>query len=645
CNTQGLCAQYAGNKTVPSISLNNFSIGGPAGAEGLRENTYQAEDNYSWIVGQHSLTFGGIVMLSQINFQTFYAGNGTFSFNGSTETGLDFTDFLLGATTSFNQGVQFPVYNRARYYGLFGQDSWRATHNLTINYGLRWDVTTPWWEKYKETEALVPGAQSVVFPGAPSGWLVAGDPQIPRTVAPVRYGDFAPRIGVAYSLDPKGGLWRKLTGGAGKSSIRAGFGIFYSSLADYTNANGNGDAPYGLYWVNPAPAEFARPYVDLYTGNSEGQRFPVSTAVSNATRSHSDPNVNWAQYEPISSSPTYYYKNKIPYAESWMLSLQRQLARNTVLSVSYVGTAGRNNLVIFPANPATPSLCLKVSQPGEVAPGSNVCGPYAETGTFTTASGQVIQPRQQLSTNFGSTGWYRTIGTSNYNALESSLQYSRGRTSLLVAYTYSMSMDDSSSATEAVYPFDPMKLYALSAFDVTNDLVASYSYELPFDRIFPSPAWLTKGWILSGITTFSTGFPVTISENDDNSLIGATSLGPSALQDEPNYTPGKLLSQTNPRKGGTYFNTSLFSFEQLGQFGNANRRFFSGPGINNWDMALAKTIRFTESKSLELRFEFFNIFNHAQFNAPSGLINSSTFGVVDSARDPRIAQVSAKLHF
>ncbi|MGH2510778.1 MAG: TonB-dependent receptor, partial [Ktedonobacteraceae bacterium] len=354
---------------------------------------------------------------------------------------------------------------------------------------------------------------------------------------------------------------------------------------------------------------------------------------------------DWAQYEPISSSPTYYYKNKVPYAESWMLSLQRQLARNTVLSVSYVGTAGRNNMVIFPANPANPSLCLKVSQPSEVASGSNVCGPYAETGTFTTASGQVIRARQQLSAHFGSTGWYRTAGTSNYNALEGSLQYSSGRSSLLVAYTYGKSMDDSSSPTEGVYPFDPMKEYALSAFNVTNNFVASYSYELPFDRVFSHPAWLTKGWVLSGITSFSTGFPVTISENDDNSLIGTTSLGPGAFLDEPNYTPGKLLAQTNPRNGGTYFNTSLFSLEQLGQFGNAKRRFFSGPGIDNWDMALSKTIRFTESKSLEIRFEAFNVFNHAQFDAPGGLINSSTFGVVDSARDPRIAQVSAKLHF
>ena len=649
CETLGICPQNPSYKTLPPVSFNNFSIGGPAGSESLRENTYQAQDNYSWNVGTHSLVFGGNFSLSQINMQTYYANDGTFAFDGGSETGLDFGDFLLGTVTSYNQGVQFPLYNRAKYYGLFGQDSWRASRNLTVNYGLRWDVTTPWSEKYNRMEALVPGSQSVVFPTAPRGWLVAGDPQIPRTVAHVQYGNVAPRIGLAYSPDAKGSLWKALTGGYGKSSIRASFGMFYGDLEDYINANGNGDAPYGLYWVNPAPAAFATPFVDVYTGNPEGQRFPVPTGVANATAKNPDPNVNWPQYEPISSSPTYYYKNVTPYSESWMLSLQRQLATNTVLTVSYVGNVGRHNMVIDEANPATPSVCLSVSQPNEVAPGSNVCGPNAETGVFTTTSGQVIEARQELGPsggiNFGSTGWYRTMGASSYNALEAGLQYTGGRTSILVAYTYSKSMDDSSAATEQVQPFDPGLEWALSAFNITQDFVASYSYELPFEKAFPHPARLTRGWILSGITRLSTGFPVTIAENDDRSLIGNTSVGPTGSADEPNYTPGKLLLQTNPRKGGTYFNTSLFTLENIGQFGNARRRFFSGPGFNNWDMALAKTVPISGQKSLELRIEFFNVFNHAQFQTPSGLINSSSFGVVTNASDPRIGQVAAKFHF
>ena len=645
----GICPQDSRFKTLPSISFNNFSIGGPAGSESLRENTYQVQDNYSWVAGNHTIKFGGIFSFSQLNMQTYFANNGLFGFSGSSETGLDFADFLLGAADTFQQGVQFPLYNRGLYYGLFGQDSWRVSRTLTVNYGLRWDVTTPWWEKYNRAEALVPGRQSVVFPTAPTSWLVVGDPQIPRTVAPTQYGNVAPRLGFAYSPDAKSGWWEKLTGGYGKSSIRGSFGIFYSDLEDYVSANGNGDAPYGLYWSNPAPATFGTPFVDIYTGNPEHQRFPVPTAVAYATPAHPDPNVNWAQYEPISSSPTYYYRNVTPYAETWMLSLQRQLISNTVLTVSYVGNLGRHNMVIDEANPANPAVCLSVSDSSQVQNGSNVCGPFSETGVFTTVSGRPIEARQQLGpnggVNFGSNGWYRTMGSSAYNALESSLQYTGRRSTLLVSYTFSKAMDDSSAVTEQIMPLNPRLEWALSAFNIKHNFVASYSYELPLDRLSGHSNNLTRGWVLSGITRFSTGFPVTIQEDDDQSLVGNTSVGPTGSSDEPNFTPGKLLLQTNPRKGGTYFNTSLFSPENLGQFGNAKRRFFGGPGINNWDLALSKDYRFTETKSLEFRAEFFNVFNHAQFLTPSGLIDGSSFGVVTNARDPRIGQLALKFLF
>lgn len=649
CNTLGLCPQNPGYHTLPPVSLNNFSIGGPAGSESLRENTYQAQDNYSWTHGAHNLKFGGIFSLSQINMQTYYGNNGLFGFNGGTETGLDFADFLLGAANSFNQGVQLPLYNRAKYFGFFAQDSWRAKPNLTLNYGLRWDVTTPWSEKYNRMEALIPGRQSATFPTAPQGWLVPGDPGVPTSVAKTQYSNVAPRVGFAFSPQPEGGFLKALFGANGKSSIRGSFGMFYGDLEDYISANGNGDAPFGLYWVNPAPTVLTTPFVDLYTGNSEGQRFPLPSGVINASPKHPDSDINWAQFEPISSSPTYYYGNVTPYSEGWMLSVQRQLAASTVMTLSYVGSSGKHEMVIDEANPATPSLCLSVSQPDQVAPGSNVCGPFGETGLFTTTSGAVVEPRQQLGpmggVNFGSTGWYRTMGSSNFNALEASLQYKGKRASILGSYTYSKSLDDSSAATEQVMPLNPSLEWALSAFNVTHNFVTSYSYELPFERLLHRQNQLTKGWVVSGITRFSTGFPITIQENDDRSLIGNTSVGPSGSADEPNVAPGHILAQTNPRKGGTYFNTSLFSPENIGQFGNAKRRFFGGPGLNNWDMALAKEAHISERLYFDFRFEFFNVFNHAQFETPSGLINSGNFGVVTSAANPRIGQVAAKFHF
>ena len=648
CNTLGICP-LSRFSTLPQIGLNSFGFGLSGSGNNLRDNIYQVLDNYTKIVGTHSLKVGGIFALSQANMQTYIANNGGFGFDGTAETGLDFADFLLGAPASFSQGVQLPLYSRSRYFGVFAQDSWRVRRSLTFNYGLRWDVTTPWWEKYNRMEALVPGLQSTTFPTAPIGWVVPGDPGVPTTVAPTRYGNVAPRLGLAYSPDFKGRVLQKLTGGAGKTSIRASWGMFYTNLEDFTQANGNGDAPYGYWWSSPTPPMFATPYVDLWTGNSEGQRFPIPSNLVNASPRHPDSNVNWAQFEPISSSPTYYYQNEIPYSENYMLSLQRELGAATVLSVSYVGTQGHHLLVDDEANPGNPAVCLSVSQESEVAPGSNTCGPFAETGTFTTAAGQVIQARQQLGpnggTDFGSDGWWRAMGNSSYNALEVSLRHTTGRMSMLAGYTYSKSMDNASSAIDQVMPFNPSLSKALSDFDLTHNFVVSYSYELPFDKAFSRSSRLTRGWIVTGITRFTTGFPVTIVETNDYSLIGNTATGPTGSQDEPNYVPGKLLLQTNPRKAGTYFNTSLFSLETLGQFGNANHRFFHGPGTNNWDLALLKNVNLTESKTLEFRVEFFNIFNHAQFGGPDGNIIDETFGVIGSAGDPRIGQVAVKFIF
>jgi hypothetical protein len=150
----------------------------------------------------------------------------------------------------------------------------------------------------------------------------------------------------------------------------------------------------------------------------------------------------------------------------------------------------------------------------------------------------------------------------------------------------------------------------------------------------PATVWgrrLIRGWELSGITTFATGLPITLLENDDHSLTGARGVDIPVL-----VGTGKVLNDTNPRHGHPYFNTSLFAKEAIGQIGNANRRFFHGPGIYNFDMALLKAFKFTESKELQVRFEAFNVFNHAQFKNPTGSILSTTFGLVPSARDPRI---------
>jgi hypothetical protein len=210
-------------------------------------------------------------------------------------------------------------------------------------------------------------------------------------------------------------------------------------------------------------------------------------------------------------------------------------------------------------------------------------------------------------------------------------------------------MDESSNVGEEVNPFDPRLSYALSSFDVKHNFVLSYEYQLPLERVFHANR-LSSGWSVSGIMRFASGFPVAMVNNGDNSLIGTNPNGVNNSSiDEPDYSGGPLGLNRNPRtNGNNYFDTAAFSMNALGTPGDAKRRFFYGPGADNYDVAVAKSVAIDDARSLLLRVEGFNVFNHAQFNGPSavdGNIGSSTFGNAVSAAVPRILQAAVKFIF
>ena len=626
--------QYA---HVPNIHFSTYSFGASGGALGVTETTYQVMDNFSRVVGTHTITFGGQF---RYNALTEYNGgsNGDFEFhNGADgETGLEFADFLIGAPARYSQGQGYPSYGVGRYIGLFGQDSWRVKPNLTLNYGLRWDVSRPWSERNGQLETLVPGLDSTRFPGSPTGWVFPGDPGIPSTLAPTRWHNFAPRVGLAYSPGSDSGFIKALTGGAGKSSIRLGWGKFYSTFEGATNFNEIGDAPFGAFYGSPVPPQFVTPFVDRGTGNIEGQRFPVPLPDKSTP-------INWANFLPIGTSPAFYYKNVLPYTEEYQLFFERQLAKGTLLSLGYVGNQGHHLLSSLEANPGDPALCLSVSQPSQVTDGVT-CGPGLENGVYHPVTGGTLNStRGPFGGSFSSDGYFITSGQSSYNSFQLSLRQHLSRLSFLMGYTYSKSLDNGSGYGEQINLLD-VNQKSLSSFDVRNNFVFSYDYQLPLDRLH-GPSRLVKGWRISGITRFSSGQPVTLLETDDNSLLGTSSAGAISLPvDTPNFTPGSL-NISDPRSGKPYFNTALFSQEALGTLGTSRRRFFSGPGLNNWDIAFLKDTMIKEGFNAEFRAELFNAFNHAQFQTPDGNVNSASFGFVTNANPPRIMQLSLKLLF
>ena len=646
--TGGIAAIKPTLEGVPYTTFNNFQMGVPQVTTRQFNNSFQLLDNFSKVIGTHTLKFGGQFHYDQINERNLAAENGQFAFSGS-ETGVDFADFLIGAPDSLTQASQQILDSRSKYYGLYAQDSWRVTSDLVLNYGLRWEASMPWYDTENKIETIVPGLQSKVFPGAPTGWVVPGDPGIPRTLAPTKWDNFSPRLGFAYSPNIADGLLGKLVGGPGKTSIRAGAGLYYTSVEDLSQFLEVGDPPYGLYYGSPNPPLLEAPYIDRSTGTSEGQRFPFAFPPTNVSAQNPDTTFNWAGVEPISYGFSFDHRNKLPYSEHYEFSIQRQFGSNTVFTTSYVGNQGHRLVTSIEANPGNPAQCLFLSDPANLGPTSAPpCGPFSETpsgGPWVTTTGQVIASVRPLGPKFDTNPFVSTVANSRYNSLQVSLEHNSRSLTFLAGYTYSKCMDNASGLQDSTYPFDPRLSIGLCGFDVTHNFVFSYTWQLPFDKwANSSSGWVRRvvgGWSLSGITNFATGLPISLSEDDDNALIGANAVP----VDVPNFAGGHVLGDTNPRHGNPYFNPALFSNEALGQFGNSRRRFFHGPGLNNYDMALLKTTKIDESKELQLRFEAFNLFNHAQFSNPTGEINSSTFGLVTSARDPRIMQVGAKFLF
>jgi hypothetical protein len=648
--TPGIVALSPNTEGVESVGFNSYTIGTNTNELKQYGNTFQWLDDFSKVMGTHTIKAGGEFHYDQLNVDAIAQFNGSFLFFG-TETGSDFADFLLGIPSQYNQSQLQPFFGRNKYLGLYAQDSWRISRSLTLNYGLRWDRIEPWYEKHNQIATFAPGKQSVVFPGAPAGILYPTDPGVPRTLAPPGNLDFAPRIGLAYSPSASGdGVLAKLLGGPGNTSIRASYGMFYTAIEALTIGVMSANAPYGTTYTSPAPPLFATPFVTAASGQNLGQYFPVTLAPWGTSASHPDPSVNWSQFEPITGLPNYPTSNRIPYTEEYMLSIERGLGAKTVLSASYVGTQAHRLLVLVEANPGDPSLCLFLSNPANLAAGQTPCGPFGEDSQYITATGKVYNgTRGPLGSNFGSNANQATAGNSNYNSLQLTLHHTGKRLDVLAGYTFSKSFDQSSNVGEEVNPLDPSLSKALSAFDVKHNFVVSYNYKLPFESLFRAKNRWTQGWELSGITHFSSGLPVTLVNFGDNSLLGAEPNGINNFGvDEPDYTGGALDLNHNPRNGKPYFNPSAFTENTLGTPGTAPRRFFYGPGMNNFDMALLKKVRLTESKSLQFRIEAFNLFNHAQFfgaQAVDGNIDSSTFGDAISAAPPRLMQAGVKLEF
>ena len=614
--------------------------------------SWEFADSLTIVRGKHTLTTGVDFRHWVVNrnldddfFGDYGFTNDLITVNGTgcatvaCGTGNAIGDFLLGYYQNVGGYIPGPlspsnvagnpqshVYN---YLAPFVQDDWKVTPRLTLNLGLRWDYRSVpyetankffWLDVNNPNGGMCFADQKLLSNGvAPAGngffeYCGRRAPENPGLLKP-----FAPRIGFAYR--PFGG---------DKTVIRGGYGIYYDSFEAREIDNSGDFYPYSI-------RDSLTPYSQPVTTAPKltNQLFPGFTTLT--------------EVSPASATFIAVIESELPlnpYMQQWTLSVQRQLPKNTSLEVNYIGLKGTHLLdrhnIAQPYAPANPAVC-------QANPANCPAAPRLPYPNFT---GFYIN-----------SDWH---GNSNYNAGNIKLEHRTSSMAFTTIFTWAKSLDDKSAAAGLAADgggyqgfmnnHDMRRDYGPSNFDVDHRFVTSYVYNLPFGRgkHFLSNAnkaldMAVGGWELTGITTFQTGFPYSIDAQDLAGVLD--SQNPRA-----DRVPGVPMTPAN-KTTSAWINTAAFSQPPIGVYGNTGRGILRSPGINNWDLGFFKNFNFTESKTLQLRFESFNTWNHPNYYVPltgpsagGGCnpdcgISDASFGKLTIAAPGRIIQLGAKFIF
>ncbi|HYR83158.1 MAG TPA: TonB-dependent receptor [Terriglobia bacterium] len=580
------------NNGAPQIQVTGYAtIGGPTNLpQGRHDNTYNYIENMTFITGQHSMKFG--FDIRRFLFNSFFTsfGRGAFQFDG-TFTGNPVADLLLGMPRQADRNLGTPFHNSMTFSsGYYFQDDWKIAPKLTLNLGVRYDLDLPETERVNKIASFDPARNTIKAAGgveyyidnnSPTGLSSRPRPEIGRRLWSTDKNNFAPRIGLA---------WRPF--GGTSTVVRAGFGTFYNH-----QIVGNGltplsrNSPFRLRQTSGPFQATDRP--DLANAFS-GIPSVVAPGI--------DPNFTTA------------------YVNQWSFGIQRELASNLILDISYLGSQGHKLPIPWNINQALPG-------PGSVASRR----PFPGYGNITG-------------------GYISSIGNSNFNSL--SVRAERRMTkglSFISSYAWSKSVDDNAgvstgSDASGVFAQDARNLRverSVSDYDIAHRFVFSTVYDLPFGNTQNRTLHaIAAGWQLSGILTLQTGPPFTVFSGRDESNTGG-----GATQDRPNLIGNPNIPNPGPDRwfntctllaNGTQRNclpgdTPAWQINAISTFGNAGRNILRSDGLKNIDVGLSRSFRFTERVALQFRSEFFNVTNHPNFVQPNQSAASGSFATVSRA--------------
>ncbi len=554
---------------------------------------YTIRELVTKLAGGHELRFGGEAVRVRNHIINTFQMAGRFSFNGQL-SGNGLSDFMFGRSSEFRQGGgEFKLLLGTRW-GFFLQDNWRVNQRLSLNLGVRWDPYIPYFDREGRVVCFQPGAtqRSVRYPNAPLGFLYGGrkhDPDCPQGGSENNWWNLGPRLGLAYRLTQDG-----------KTSLRVGAGFYYtpiqtSNMNPYTNV-----APFaGTFTLNDVAFE------DPYGSKGLANPFPANFG----------PRVPGPEFvfAPINDIRAYFAKDyRTPQLITWNLRLERQIGNEWVGSVAYMGNKGTYLQLTIEENPA-------------------IFGPGATVGN--TQARRVYR-------NFSTVRRTDAGGNSHYHALQWNLEkrFSHGF-SILTNYTWSKTSDD----LDAANPFNRSVSRALATEDIPHNFKFSNVFEVPRLNVGGAVNRILNGWQLNSIVTWQSGFPFTVVSGRDNSFSGVGS-------DRADFLGGNAQLSSSRSHGEQvlrWFDISKFTANTPGTFGNAGRNILRGPKYFHTDFGLLKTTAVTERVNVQLRAEFFNLFNNVNFRLPNGNISSAQAGRITSVVDDnqRIIQFGLKILF
>ncbi len=727
---------------LPFIQLSGgFTIGNNGeGSVPQVGNSFQWSDSLSKVIGNHSLKVGIDLRRQRFDQTLYFDVNGEFFVDGtstnSTVGDTVFSDFLLGFPGSYGQGSAQVENVRSTGLYLYAQDSWKIKPNLTLNYGLRWELNTPLADVSKHVQTFRPGQTSTVYPCentvntdcssmTPVGLVVAGDAGVPTALTQTYYKAFAPRVGIAWS-----------PGTSGKTSIKAGWGLFYNPIEQLVLEQFSAEPPFGGSSF-PFNTMLDTPFQDQSGTFTYPNPFglPELSGHNGILDPPRGQPVDWGLFRPITLFGQFQPHLRSQYSAQYNLTIERELTKDLKLQVGYVGSQGHRLLATRDVNYGNPQTCLDLTALAAAYPGdgsSNAsgagigtdCGQYFADSVFSVptkaynANGNlvnVVAPPGGFHVPYGPNGptvipagspissvapggltlvglrrysspqcdpfsgtgcpgdgipvfssifTQDTIASSAYNSLQASLdkRFAHGL-QFTAAYTFSKSFDQASSFEGILNPIDPRLSRSLSSFDARHRVVMSYYWDLPVQHYDGLKGKVLNGWSLSGITTFQTGFPIRITSVADNELMYSFDF---ELPGEPaQIGPFRTLKPQN--NGNYYFDPNSFTENAsdsskplcsvtpsfgcyqpslFGTQGTARRTICCGPHISETDFAILKTIQLSETRHVDFRAEFFNLFNHTQFFNPDGnTSDGSQFGQVTQTKDPRLVQFALKFFF